>query len=56
MRSYGSPMKEAPKSPKDGQQRTVDDRDGGKHLEYFRNGSWRHSSECRARVNKDCRR
>lgn len=49
-------MKEASKAPKDGQQRTVDDRDGVKHLESFRNGSWRHDSACRLRVNKECRR
>jgi hypothetical protein len=35
----------------------VSDRDGAPHLEYFMNGSWRHSTEkCRLRVNKTCNR
>lgn len=43
-------------APKNGQERTVTDRDGVKHLEYFVNGSWRHhSTRCRLWVNKECR-
>jgi len=43
-------------SPKNGHERTVTDRDGVKHLEYFVNGSWRHyTAKCRLWVNKECR-
>jgi hypothetical protein len=42
-------------APKNEQERTVADRDGVPHLEYFMNGSWRHSTaKCRLRVNKAC--
>ncbi|HXV46184.1 MAG TPA: hypothetical protein VD736_05880 [Nitrososphaera sp.] len=44
-------------APKNGQERTIADRDGVPHLEYFMNGSWRHSTaRCRLRVNKACNR
>jgi hypothetical protein len=44
-------------APKNEQERTVTDRDGAPHLEYFMNGSWRHSTaRCRLRVNKACNR
>jgi hypothetical protein len=56
LRSYGSPVKERSSSPRDGQQRIVEDRDGEKHIEYFRNGSWRHSTTCKITVNKNCRK
>ncbi|NWG37509.1 hypothetical protein [Nitrososphaera sp.] len=42
-------------APKNGQERTVTDRDGVKHLEHFVNGSWRHSAKCRLWTNKECR-
>ncbi len=42
-------------APKNEQERTVTDRDGASHLEYFMNGSWRHSTaRCKLRVNKFC--
>ncbi|HEY3095105.1 MAG TPA: hypothetical protein VGJ42_05035 [Nitrososphaera sp.] len=42
-------------APKNEQERTVTDRDGVAHLEYFMNGSWRHSTaRCKLRVNKAC--
>lgn len=44
-------------APKNEQERTVTDREGAPHLEYFMNGSWRHSrARCKLRVNKDCNR
>jgi hypothetical protein len=44
-------------SPKDGDERTVPDKDGIKHLEFFGGGSWRHDREqCRARINPICNR
>jgi hypothetical protein len=44
-------------APKNMQERTVADRDGAPHLEFFMNGSWRHSTaRCRLRVNKACNR
>ncbi|AIF82917.1 hypothetical protein NTE_00841 [Candidatus Nitrososphaera evergladensis SR1] len=50
-------MKETSGAPKDGHERIVADRDGGKHLEYFRNGSWRHdATRCKAKINKECRK
>ncbi|HEV8404300.1 MAG TPA: hypothetical protein VGQ13_00170 [Nitrososphaera sp.] len=42
-------------APKNEQERTVTDRDGAAHLEFFMNGSWRHSTaRCKLRVNKAC--
>jgi hypothetical protein len=44
-------------APKNEQERTIADRDGAPHLEYFMNGSWRHSADrCKLRVNKTCSR
>jgi hypothetical protein len=40
---------------KNGQERITTDRDSARHLEYFNNGQWRHSSKCREFTNKDCR-
>jgi hypothetical protein len=44
-------------APKDGQERIVTDRDGSNHLEYFMNGSWRHSTTiCKKKMNPACTR
>jgi hypothetical protein len=38
-------------------EKVIADRDGNNHLEFFMNGSWRHSREkCRANVNPQCGR
>ena len=43
--------------PRNGDEKVEADRDGIKHLEYFMNGSWRHSQkQCRTRVNPQCER
>ncbi len=42
-------------STKNGQERISTDRDNARHLEYFNNGQWRHSSKCREFTNKDCK-
>jgi hypothetical protein len=39
---------------KDGQERTITDRDNIKHLQYFANGQWRHSDKCKEFTNKNC--
>ena len=39
---------------KDGQERTITDRDNIKHLQYFANGQWLHSDKCKEFTNKDC--
>ena len=39
---------------KNGQTRIVEDRDTNKHLEFFTNGSWRHSPKCKDITNKNC--
>lgn len=55
--SRDSPTLVGSGAPKNGQERTVTDRDGNRHLEYFVNGSWRHhSAKCRLWVNKECRK
>ena len=41
-------------SAKNGQERVVNDRDNAKHLEYFMNGQWRHSNNCKDFTNKEC--
>ena len=41
-------------SAKNGQQRVITNRDNIKHLEYFMNGQWRHSTRCKDITNKDC--
>ena len=41
-------------SAKNGQERVVNDRDYAKHLEYFMNGQWRHSNNCKDFTNKEC--
>ena len=43
-------------SAKNGQERVVNDRDNAKHLEYFMNGQWRHSNNCKDFTNKECQR
>jgi hypothetical protein len=55
--SRDSPRLVGSGAPRNGQERTVSDRDGVNHLEYFMNGSWRHyTAKCRVFVNKECRR
>ncbi len=39
---------------KTGHQRVVSDRDNAKHLEYFMNGQWKHSENCKDFTNKEC--
>jgi hypothetical protein len=39
---------------KNGHERIVTDRDNMKHLEYFMNGQWKHSENCKEFTNKDC--
>ena len=39
---------------KNGHERIVTDRDNIKHLEYFMNGQWRHSDNCKDFTNKEC--
>jgi hypothetical protein len=39
---------------KNGHERIVTDRDNVKHLEYFMNGQWRHSDNCKDFTNKEC--
>jgi hypothetical protein len=43
-------------SAKNGHERVVNDRDNAKHLEYFMNGQWRHSNNCKDFTNKECHR
>lgn len=55
--SYRNPVQPRAGSgaPRNEQGRTVTDRDGAAHLEYFMNGSWRHSAtRCKLKVNKVC--
>jgi hypothetical protein len=42
------------KSSKNGETRIVFDNNKDKHLEYFMNGSWRHSPKCKENTNKVC--
>jgi hypothetical protein len=39
---------------KNGHERVITDRDNIKHLEYFMNGQWRHSDNCKDFTNKEC--
>lgn len=41
-------------SSKNGETRVVFDNNKDKHLEYFMNGSWRHSPKCKENTNKVC--
>ena len=41
-------------SAKNGHERIVSDRDNAKHLEYFMNGQWKHSENCKTFTNKEC--
>ena len=41
-------------SAKNGHERIVNDRDNAKHLEYFMNGQWKHSENCKTFTNKEC--
>jgi hypothetical protein len=42
------------KTAKNGHERISTDRDRIRHLEYFMNGQWRHSSKCKEFTNKEC--
>jgi len=39
---------------KNGHERVIIDRDNIKHLEYFMNGQWQHSDNCKDFTNKEC--
>jgi len=39
---------------KNGHQRVGNDRDNARHLEYFMNGQWKHSENCKDFTNKAC--
>ncbi len=39
---------------KNGHERVITDRDNIKHLEYFMNGQWQHSDNCKDFTNKEC--
>ena len=39
---------------KNGDERVIIDNKNNKHLEYFMNGSWRHSSKCKTIINNQC--
>ncbi len=39
---------------KNGQTCVVEDRDNNKQLEFFTNGSWRHSHMCKEIMNNSC--
>ena len=41
-------------STKNCDERIIVDRNKNKHLEYFMNGSWRHSHNCKKNVNNTC--
>lgn len=41
-------------SAKNGNERITTNRDNIRHLEYFNNGQWRHSDNCRKLTNKEC--
>ena len=39
---------------KNGDERIIVDGNNNKHLEFFMNGSWRHSSKCKIVINSQC--
>ena len=39
---------------KNGDERVIIDSNNNKHLEFFMNGSWRHSNKCKIVVNNQC--
>ena len=39
---------------KNGDERVIIDSTNNKHLEFFMNGSWRHSSRCKIVINGQC--
>lgn len=41
-------------SAKNLDERVIVDTNKNKHLEYFMNGSWRHSHNCKKNVNDKC--
>jgi hypothetical protein len=47
-------MMEKTGTAKNGHQRIMTDRDNQKHLQYFNDGQWRHSDNCKEFANKDC--
>ena len=42
------------KAAKNGEERVTTNRDNIRHLEYFNNGQWRHSSKCKEFTNREC--
>jgi hypothetical protein len=42
------------KAAKNGEERVTTNRDDIRHLEYFNNGQWRHSSKCKEFTNREC--
>ena len=54
MRGKGIELMVKSKSAKNGQERVITTNDNSKHLEYFMNGSWRHSTRCKENTNKEC--
>jgi hypothetical protein len=39
---------------KNSDERVIIDNNNNKHLEFFMNGSWRHSHKCKTVVNSQC--
>ena len=39
---------------KNGYERIVGNIDNAKHVEYFMNGQWKHSENCKTFTNKEC--
>ena len=39
---------------KNGDERVIVDSNNEKHLEFFMNGSWRHSNKCKTGLNSQC--
>lgn len=39
---------------KNGDERVIVDNNNNKHLEFFMNGSWRHSNKCKVSINNQC--
>jgi len=39
---------------KNGDERVILDSNNNKHLEFFMNGSWRHSNKCKTITNNQC--
>jgi hypothetical protein len=42
------------KNTRNNDERIITDNNHNKHLEFFMNGSWRHSSKCKKNTNTSC--